>query len=429
MSATDSDSTLTLEKTHGAKAWVMWLLAASFYFYEFLLQVAPNVMAPNLMTDFQIDASGLGLLAAFYFYAYAGMQLPVGLLVDRFGPRRLLFLAALICAGGTFLFSHTHTVAMAEWGRLLTGLGSAFAVIGCLKVASCWFPHRYFALITGLMMAIGMTGAVFGQAPLSLMIEHVGWRDSLWYLSLVGLGLAFVILVCLQDHPQDAETRTLDFDQHPPLLQQLVLLMKNPQIWLVSAYGCLLYAAIAALGALWGDSFLVVKSGVSHTQAAEMMSFLFIGFGVGAPLFGWFSDYLQKRKPVLYLAALGTSLSLSILLYWQVPTEWVRLVIFACGFFISAFLPAFTVLKEISPHAACATALAFMNMLNMAVAAAAQPFIGWALDWAWSGVSHAGVPVYTLTDYQFALTILPVSTLLSLVLLPFIKETHCHAQA
>ena len=162
------------EKTVPAKylihAWVIWLLSAFFMFYKYALEVSPSVMTNILMSAYHIDGAQLGSLAASYFYAYLIMQIPAGLLLDRYGPRKITTLAIILCALGIFLFARSETLLIASIGRFITGIGAAFAAVNCLKLIANWFPSRQFAFMSGLMMSVGMLGAVGGQAPLSAFI-------------------------------------------------------------------------------------------------------------------------------------------------------------------------------------------------------------------------------------------------------------------
>jgi MFS family permease len=157
-----------------------WATGAMFFFYAWVLRVAPSVMVGELMRDFAVGAAVLGHLSAAYFYAYAGMQIPVGLLLDRFGPRRLMTVAALACAGGCMLFAVGQSLAMVTAGRLLIGASAAFSLVGAMAIAGQWFPANRFALLSGLAMAMGMAGGAFGQAPLRLAIEATDWRTATW---------------------------------------------------------------------------------------------------------------------------------------------------------------------------------------------------------------------------------------------------------
>src|SRR5580698_1114958 len=171
-------------------AWVIWLLSALFMFYKYALEVSPSVMTNTLMSTFKISGAALGNLAACYFYAYLLLQIPAGFLLDKIGPRKVTTLAIALCALGSLVFSKADTLLVAGIGRFLTGTGAAFAAVNCLKLIANWFPFRYFAFMAGLMMSVGMLGAVGGQAPLAAFIEAFDWRHAMEIIGLAGLALA-----------------------------------------------------------------------------------------------------------------------------------------------------------------------------------------------------------------------------------------------
>lgn len=365
-------------------AWFVWGLAVLFYCYEFLLQVSPGVMVSDLMRDFKLNAAQVGNLSALYIYIYAGMQIPVGILIDRFGPRRLLTFAAAICAIGSFLFGSAHLLSIAGLGRSLIGLGSAFAAISCLKLAANWFPLNRFALLTGLTVMVGMLGAINGQAPLALLIEHLSWRDSMQVLGLAGLVLAGLIYLIVRDNPADATTQPEASIKKPRLWQGLKYIFGNKQTWIASIYGGLMYAPTTAFAGLWGVPFLMSVYHISRPAAAGMISFIFIGWVIGSPFWGWFSDRLQRRKSPLIIAAIGALCTMCCIIYLvNLPLLGMNVLLLAFGFFSGGFLPVFSIVKEINPPQHNATALGFVNTLNMVGGALAQPFIGYILDFYW----------------------------------------------
>src|SRR5215475_11719399 len=167
-----------------------WLTGALFFLYAWVLRVAPSVMVEELMRDFAVGAALLGNLSAAYFYGYAGMQIPVGVLLDRFGPRRLITVAALVCAGGCVLFATGTTLATVTAGRFLIGASAAFSLVGSMCIAGQWFSPGRFALFSGLAMAAGMAGGVLGQAPLRLAVEATDWRTTMLMLAAGGVALS-----------------------------------------------------------------------------------------------------------------------------------------------------------------------------------------------------------------------------------------------
>ena len=164
-------------------AWTIWLLSALFMFYKYALEVSPSVMTATLMETFHISGTQLGNLAACYFYAYLLLQIPAGLLFDKFGPRKTTTLAIAFCALGSLIFAHADKLFIAGVGRFITGAGAAFAAVNCLNLIANWFPFRHFAFMAGLMMTMAMLGAVGGQAPLGGVypkdgVAHMRSRSS-----------------------------------------------------------------------------------------------------------------------------------------------------------------------------------------------------------------------------------------------------------
>jgi MFS family permease len=142
-------------------------------------------MIGDLMRDFRCNAATIGTLSAVYFYAYICLQVPVGVMADRWGPRNLITFAAFLCAVGGLLFAMADTLVIAYVGRLLIGAGSAFFFVCALKLVSVWYPPERFAFVSGMIMFIGVAGGIAGQAPVAAAVEVFGWR-SVVMVQLVG---------------------------------------------------------------------------------------------------------------------------------------------------------------------------------------------------------------------------------------------------
>ncbi|CDZ79140.1 putative sulfoacetate transporter SauU [Legionella massiliensis] len=409
--------------------WIVWGLGTVFYFYECLLQVSPSVMSNELMRDFTVTSHTLGILSGIYFYSYAAMQLPGGVLMDHYGPHRLLTVATLICAISTIAFGLTSNFFMACIARLMIGFGSAFAAVGSMKLAANWFPAQRFALLTGMMVTIGMLGAIGGEAPLALLIDHYGWRHSMIIMGVVGLFLALLILLIAQDSPNKGSPQIAHSHiDEEPLLRSLLTLVKNKQLWLVAVYGGLMYMTTPVFCGLWGVPFLMFKMGLAKATAANYISLVFVGWAIASPLWGIFSNRIGLRKPPLLLGAVGALTTSLFFIYAPIKSGWImQLLLFFFGIFSAGFLPAFAVAKELCSKRYVATGLSFMNMMNMVGIALAQPIIGFILDKLWQGEIVDKVRVYPLEAYHIALSLLPIGILISLLILPLIKETHCQA--
>ncbi|MFA6303075.1 MAG: MFS transporter [Legionella sp.] len=409
--------------------WMVWGLGCLFYFYESLLQVSPGVMSNELMRDFAVTSKTLGILSGIYFYSYAAMQLPGGVLMDYFGPQRLLTIATVVCAVSTIAFGMTDNFLMACLARLMIGFGSAFAAVGTMKLAANWFPATRFALLTGLMVTIGMLGAIGGEAPLALLVDNFGWRTSMIIMGILGLFLAVLLVIVASDSPkhQKPSAQKLEAEEES-VFKSFMVLIKNKQLWLVAFYGGLMYMATPVFCGLWGVPFLMNTMAISKPTAANFISLVFIGWAIASPLWGIFSNRIGLRKPPLLIGCIGALICSSLFIFAPIKSALLmQILLFSFGIFSAGFLPAFSVAKELCNKKYVATGLSFMNMMNMVGIALAQPLIGYILDRLWEGEMNGTVRVYPLSAYHSALSILPIGMFIALLILPKLKETYCQS--
>jgi MFS family permease len=380
------------------------------------------------MRDFHITSQTLGILSGIYFYSYAAMQMPAGVLMDTFGPRRVLTLATAICAVSTLAFALTESFFMACMARLMIGFGSAFAAIGAMKLAAVWFKPERFAFLVGLMVTIGMLGAIGGEAPLALMIDVLSWRDSMLIMGIVGLGVALLIYLIVRDAPQTSNPKQSKIKtEELPLSQSLRPLFKNKKLWVVATYSGLMFMSTPVFCGLWGVPFLMLKLHLSKTVAANYVSLVFVGWIIAGPLWGIYSNRIGLRKPSLYIASVGALMCSLIFIYAPITTPWLmQLSLLAFGIFSAGFLPGFAIAKELCDTRYTATGVSIMNMMNTVGIALAQPAIGYILDLLWKGEMAADhVRVYSLSSFHIALSLLPIGIFIALILLPRVPETFC----
>src|SRR5579871_2693243 len=184
------------------KTLLLYGIVSFFLFFEMAVQVSPSVMATQLMHDLNLGAFGLGLMSGVYFYTYTAMQIPSGVLFDKYNPRVIITLAILICTLGTLLFSYANGIFLGSVARLLMGTGSAFAFVAVLVVTADLFKAKYFAMMTGITQMLAAFGAMAGQMPISILVNMVGWRHTLWILVLIGLLLTVVVWKLLKYEKQ-----------------------------------------------------------------------------------------------------------------------------------------------------------------------------------------------------------------------------------
>lgn len=418
--------------------WLICGLGAVFYSYEYLLRIAPSVMEHAIREHFNLSASGFGSISSIYHYAYVPMQLPVGLLLDRYGPRRLLTLACLVCVIGTFLFAGTSIFWVAAIGRLLVGLGSAFAFVGVLKLATLWLPENRLAMVSGLTAALGTVGAILGDNFLGIFVEQIGWVKTLNAAAIFGLGLTVLLWIGIHDrkgHHRNPGT----VSSFKKGFVDLGIIIKNKQFWINGMYGCLVYLPTTVVAELWGIPYLSAAHNMSPEAAGWANSLLFLGFTIGAPLMGYVSDQLSRRKLPMFIGAAGAGVVMMMILYLPGLTETnIQGLMFLLGLLYSAQAIVFAVGRELSPGEAAGTAMAVTNMMVMLGAMIIQPLVGRFLDFSFKvhtqGAADLNLAVdnvqklYTASDYQMALMVVPIGIFIAAILTFFLKETHAHAK-
>lgn len=413
--------------------WIICGLAAAFYCYEYLLRITPGLMVPELQRAFSVhgqylDATLIGHLSAFYYYSYTPMQLPVGLFMDRYGPRRILTLAVICCALGTAFFGMTQSWWVAAFGRFWIGFGSAFAFVGVMKLASTWLPANRFALVSGLATTLGMVGAMIGGVLLTDLIQSMGWRETIIYSSYAGFILVPVIWFVVRDAPahQVAELKrastSVDYRQ---LWQEIKASLKNPQIWINGVIGGLLMTPTMVFPELWGKLYLQTVHHFDAGEASRSVMMIFLGWAVGGPLAGFLSDFTRRRKIPLVIGALLTTVLLLTFLYYPGLTPFmVKVLMFFIGVASSVEVICFAIGRENCPSSIAGTAVAVTNFLVVTFAFG-QVIVAKILDITWDGVLIDQAKVYSVGSYQTSMMVLPIATLLALLLCFFLKETYC----
>ncbi len=408
-----------------SQSYVVFGLVALFLFYEMGVQVSPSVMTSQLMEAWNVGAVGLGLITSFYFYTYTIMQIPAGLLLDRFGVRQIILTALLVCAIGAALFGSTHSIVTASLARMLMGFGSAFAFVSVLAVAERWFPARYFALLAGMAQLFAALGAMSGELPVAFVVDHLGWRQTMFILAIMSLVLVTLIVFFVREPKNIVDEPVRHCDDG--ILKGLHVILKDIQTWTLALYAFLNWAPMAFFASLWGVPYLQASYGLSNSESASLMGLVWIGIGLGSPIIGYISDLIGRRNLLLQLSTLlGLIVSLMILYGHQLNAIELGILLFLLGVSCSGQVLSFAVVKDNAHPSKRATAIAINNMAVVAAGALFLPMVGYLLNQHHQGLVH----VYSAGDYQYAMLLLPVVYGLGLVVSFFgIRETFCRSQA
>ena len=412
-------------------AWTVWSLGAGLFLLGFFHRVAPAVLHRELSLDFGLSAASLGSLSALYFYSYVAMQIPTGLLADRYGPRRLLTAGLVLSTLGAVIFALAPSFFWAGIGRLLIGAFVAVGFVCTLKLATHWLASERFALAAGLLLVAGMTGAVFAGVPLHLASEAFGWRIVTLVAGIVGLILAVAVWMIVRDDPVERGYSGYVSTAHAEVSgesewQKLkrVFSYRNSALLALAPGG--IVGSVLAFSGLWGIPFLTDVYGMSSAIAATVCSGIMLAWAFSGPVFGLFSEKVGLRRlPYLVGTGLATGCWSIVILIPDLPQGVLVGLLLGAGFFSGGMILGFTQAKESVPMALAGTVSGVVNMGVMCGPMLLQPMIGWLLDRLWSGnVGADGIRIYSFASYRLGFLLMLAWLVIAIVSIALTRETH-----
>lgn len=414
--------------------WTSYTLVALCYMLAYFHRMAPAAIATDLQQSFSASGAALGALAAAYFYTYTVMQIPVGVMADTLGIRKIVAIGAAIAGVGSVLFGMADTLAAATVGRILVGLGVSSMFISLMKLNSVWFHDRHYGTIGGMSLMLGNLGSVLAATPLVWAVSQTSWRNVFIAVGIFSMVLAVLVWLLVRSHPGEAglpSMRELEGGEAHPLhhghwYDGLLKVMKNraswPGFWPNLGVG----GSLFAFAGLWGVPYLRDVYGMERNVAANHTMLLLFCFAVGALLIGLLSDRLGKRVPVIVGGiAVYVLCWVPIVLAWHLPPSLSYPLFALMGLGASGFTLTWASVKEVNPPALSGMATSVVNTGTFLGAAVLQPLVGWAMDQGWDGRQLAGARVYSEQNYQVGLGIMFVFAIVGLLGAMTIRETNC----
>ena len=420
-----------LLKEHYKRAmpYIIIGLGSLFYLYELCIRVSPSAITNELLRDFHTNTATLGFMSSLFYYSYTIMQMPAGLLGDRFGPRKMLCIAAIICAFSLILMSYTETI----WGigaaRFCIGVACSFGYIGPLMLASSWFDNKSFAFATGIVQTIGCIGAVLGTAPIAYFTHMYSWREIMLYLGLSCFIIAILFFLIIVDRPKKTKKTKLNREKITEL-NKLRIVLSNKQTWAAGLLGCLFWAPMAMFAELWGIPFLMKLNHTSAEVSSSSILVIWLGVAIGSPLFGWISGHIHSRKKPILAAMIINFISCLGIVFWH-PLSFLdmNIILFFLGLSSAAMSVTFGVINDNNKPEVVGTAIGFNNMAVILGATILQPIGGYIINLFWDGSFASGIPIYRLEGYLYAFSILPALSFCGILICIFgLKETNCIKQ-
>jgi len=395
-------------------AVVAWLLAAIYYFYQYLLRSAPSVMMPQLSEAFGMNALGVASLVGLFYYGYSPFSLVAGAAIDRLGPRKVLPIGASVVGIGALLFATGHSGA-ASLGRVLQGAGGVFALVGAIYIATKNFSASKVATLVGATQMFGMAGGSAGQFVAGPLISRgLAW-NRLWIgMGIAGLGLGVVLLIVL---PKEEPT-VRPANWFKSAVQPFGVVFRNPQSILCGLIAGLLFIPTTIFDMVWGVRYLQEAHGLDYASAVMRSAAVPFGWIIGCPLLGFISDRLGRRKPVIFSGAAILLGCLAWMLFGRIDVFPPYIIGLIAGLASGSAMLLYTVIKEANPPQFGGTATGVVNFLNFTFSALLGPVFAWLLHHISGGATRM-----EKEHYQTAFSPLLLGVAVAIVLTFFLKET------
>lgn len=393
-------------------AVLAWGAVALFFFYQYILRVAPGVMINEIRHEFGLTADQFGTLGSFYLYAYALLQIPLGIIVDRIGVRRTITGSIILCLGGSVLMAFSPVFALTQLSRIMIGAGSASAFMCALKIIADRLPPGSRGFLMGVTLTLGTVGALVAGKPLVYLLDSFGWRSTILYTTLAGILILIFAFIFLPK--RQAGRPTLEQESVDSIIKNILSIIKNRHVMLYAFLAIGVYTPLSALADLWGTAFLMQKFSLPRGEAAHTTMMLYIGLAIGSLFMPWLCEKYNILNLTIQICGIGILGLFAFLLYGPIISgSQLMAILIPLGFFCGAEMMCFTgALLFSDPNNSGAT-IGVVNTLNMLGGAILQQFIGYNLDFQWNGLlDEEGVRLYTSNQFVVALSVLSLVVLI-----------------
>ena len=408
-----------------AYRYFICLLIFLCYVLVFFHRLCPAVIALDIQTSFGLSGTLLGVLASAYFYAYAAMQLPTGLMADSWGPRKTVSSFFILAGIGSIVMGVAPNLTVAVVGRIMVGIGVSTVFVCNFKLLSEWFSVRQFIIMGAAFMVMGGMGALSSSTPLAWASNAVGWRMTLIGVGVITLAMAGLVYGFVRNRPAEmglAPIKAADATMGDKirLKDGLKMVVSSGRFWPLAVWSFCVIGVSFAIGGLWGGPYLMHVYGLSKTAAGGVLSTFALALIFGSPAFGWLSNRFG-RKPILIGCSLLLMAVCSLMSWFVDDLSLTALyVLFFCLFItggaIGPVLAA--VSKESFPIAISGTSVGMVNLFPFVGATFFQILIGSVLS-----AQGDGQTPYAAIGYRYMFLICLAGAVISLAAAVVMRET------
>ena len=380
-----------------------WFIVSLFYAYQYILRVLPNVASADILKKFDnLTASDFGQFAGVYYFFYASVHIPIGILLDKKGPKYVLPISILMTSAGLLPLLYSSSWTIACIGRTLTGIGSSAAILGIFKIIHLNFTGAKFTRMLGLSITIGLLGAIYGGQPISFFINIYGFDLVVKYLMLIGVLIACIAFITIP-------TNKNHIISGKGILSNILQVFKTKKVIYIAICAGLMVGPIEGFPDAWGSRFLkAAYQNFNLQQITLLPSFIFIGMCLGSSFISYLADKTRLYYELIILSAFGMAIIFIYILFNKTNFDSMKILLFIvgvlCSYQILAIYKATTYVKE----NLVGLTTSILNMVIMSFGHPLHILIGKVVEYNWDGKIIDGTNIYSVKAYTYGISIIPI---------------------
>lgn len=390
-------------------AWASWLLVTLFYAFQYVIRVSPNVMSDAINSKFGITPDQFGTFASIYYFGYCAAHIPVGLMLDRMSPRIVLALCTVLSVVGLLPLAYADHWTFSILGRMIIGIGSSGAILGIFKIIRLCFSVGRFNTLFGISVFIGLIGASAGGRPVALLLRSLQFEDVILLLNIIGGVMALMMFFICPKHVEDPEERTHSIGS------DLLHILKNGRILFLCVMGGLMIGPLEGFSDAWASKFLTNVYHIKGLMAQDITSMIFLGLGIGSPIYTFFVDQTKA-----YFTILVSSAILMAVGFIYILTGWAdakSLTIVFAGLGVLSMYQCIVIFKSTMcvEERLVGVTSAYANMIIMAFGSVFHSGIGKLMNAFWDQTRIEGTPIFSHMNFIYGLSIIPIAQIIAAV--------------
>lgn len=394
----------------------VWFACSFFYALEFIVRASGNSLYSDYMlSPYSLFSGQISIFSSAFYWSYVAVQLPAGILLDKYGIKRVMVISTFLFSVGMLVATQATSQESLLIYRVLAGLGGGFAFLSSLKAIAAWLPSRMFPVFTGATQMLMYAAGTLTGLPLVMLASNYSIQVIMAGIFMVSVLLFLCVVFFVKSEEPSNQKYSSSTDDTHNVFADVLIVLKNKQIWLNGLFCFTIYGTTALFADLWSVRFLTLQ-GYSEHYAGTAASMIFVGIALFSPLWGALATILNKERSLLIFASIAGFFIVTAIVYLQLNPILMCVLCLLWGGMQSVHVLNFTILRTQINPVYIATGLAMVNLFIPLSGAVLQPFVGFTVSLL------QGYGFSALNSFRLSLLILPILMFLSVVIAFFIKE-------